>query len=1755
MRLESLESRRLLTTFHVTRIDDVDGRACSESSCTLRDAIQEANANPGHDTITFAPELSGETLELTQVLTVTDSITIAGPGADQLTLSGRGTKQLFQFEGDGSQDFVLQDLTLANGRALIGPGGAVHFESGISSDQGTSDTLLLQDLVIRNSRAQGGGGVYAEGGVLTVVNTSFVNNTATGQTATTASDGAAILRIDGDGSITNSTVSNNEANGTAAAVSVVATTAGQSFQITSSSFVDNNARAIRVVADGADAVATTEANLFSGNSFNTLGTFEMGGGSATITSLGNNLSHDSAADWFSADTDQTNVDPLVAALDRTTFTHSLLPGSPAIDSQASIGGDIPAVDQLGNSRAMGTGIDIGAVEVAFDFGDAPTSELTGFDSSYPTLAADNGAYHVVAGPRLGATVDSERDGQPEGLSRGDQAFIDDEDGVAFIGGRYQSIGDPLTIAVDLQNAAATGNYLDAWVDWNRNGSWDDAGEQFAVSMNLGVADGSTIIELPLPDDFTPGAAHFRFRVSTAGGLTPAGMAADGEVEDYSLIFVPDDFQPIVDTLVDESDGDLSVGDISLREAIEYTNQFGGSAAIQIADSLAGETIDLTLGSLPIRRSTTINGPASGALTIDAAERSRIFDVESVDLALTDLNLTGGQTEPGEAGAAILFESSGELHIERSVITDNVADGPGGAISATGGRITIIDSILSDNQSAGDGAAVYASDGAELTIVRSSLNDNTAAGSGGAVAVDQSQLTILHSTIARNHSDQQGGGVYLSSRFGVGDGSEIIGTTISGNSATVAAGGLINDGGLLSIDSSTITNNQTAGLGDGLVSRGEQNTRTELRSSIVAGNGDSNLDVTGASDTRTNSLRSDGYNVFGPGNASDAAGDLDTSDVIDPLLAPLGFYGGAIEIHPLLQDSPALDAGRGSTTADRYDLDRDGDTSENIPVDARGVPRQIDLQGIDNRDDGVDAGAVEMIGLHLSDAAANETDGTLDFVAQLSHALPDGSTAELQALTLRGTAAPDVDYRSLWSVPVSLTASGDLSTTVSVELIDDALIENDEQFELLLTTTPDVILTRDRATGTIVSDDVAGLLLSKTSLVASESGRADSLSVALTAQPLEDVVIDLGLDRDDEIQLDRQQLVFTPDNWNLPQTVVVTAKNDQRIDGSQITQLTLAIGTSSDPQFVSLSPQSVAITTTDNDVAGITVEPLRMLQTTEAGKTATFTIRLDALPASDVTIALSSSNLHEATIDTPTLRFTPENGTTPQTVTITGVDDSLIDGNVELTIVIAAAASDDPNFDGLNAADVELINLDDERLDYGDAPDSIYPTSLESDGARHGASDLFLGDGINFEPFAIANPAADSDLDDGVHPITSFVAASDSDSVASVIVVSSGEGRLDAWIDFNQDGDWDDPGEQIAAALPLNSGENIVPVTIPAGASSGGSFARFRLSSSGGLSPTGQAGDGEVEDYQFHIVSADDAPSVFINTVNHSTQVDIIDGQTVVRSGEMELFRAPLPPGSAIDFQFTSGDDYFDTADLWSLGIDVWIDTQMGTDTIRFRPGEGNFDIGDLEGDLGNIEAIDLTGNGSQSVLISPTSVLEMAGSDDSLKLFLDPDDVFASMDQWTLVGNVPIDGQYYEEWQGAGAATLLVNYDGNNGWTYGSDPLDVNASGEITALDALIIINELSRRQFVDDDNRLVDRATLDEFPGFFYDTNRDGHLSPIDALIILNALSRVDTNLASEQPIAYASAADLEKLRKARSTVSEELQTLDAIGLDRDSR
>jgi CSLREA domain-containing protein len=212
------------------------------------------------------------------------------------------------------------------------------------------------------------------------------------------------------------------------------------------------------------------------------------------------------------------------------------------------------------------------------------------------------------------------------------------------------------------------------------------------------------------------------------------------------------------------------------------------------------------------------------------------------------------------------------------------------------------------------------------------NGNVTTNNGGGI-LNFGTLTISDSTISAN-SARFGGGI--ANGQGI---LTITDSTISGNTAMFRGGGVRNADGLSVIEHSTITKNTAPSEGSGISSFGNTNTSTEVLSTIVSAN--TNTDVDLAPDIGTNSFDSNGYNLIGDGNATAAFNQTgDQIGVSDPKLGDLTNNGGPTNTHALLARSPAIDKG-----------------NTDLATDQRGAPRPFDdpsiapAQGGDDSDIG------------------------------------------------------------------------------------------------------------------------------------------------------------------------------------------------------------------------------------------------------------------------------------------------------------------------------------------------------------------------------------------------------------------------------------------------------------------------------------------------------------------------------------------------------------------------------------------------------------------------------------------------------------------------------------------------------------------------------------------------------------------------------------------------------------------------------------
>jgi hypothetical protein len=262
----------------------------------------------------------------------------------------------------------------------------------------------------------------------------------------------------------------------------------------------------------------------------------------------------------------------------------------------------------------------------------------------------------------------------------------------------------------------------------------------------------------------------------------------------------------------------------------------------------------------------------------------------------------------------------------------------------------------------------------------------------------------------------------------------------------------------------------------------------------------------------------------------------------------------------------------------------------------------------------------------------------------------------------------------------------------------------------------IVITSCWACGDRVENPLTNAQQTSTSLIVVDTGDGlttkedivtpllDIFTIALTKQPDANVTIGPIISSNTgEVTVSPSSVTFTTANWNIPQAITVTGVDDLANDGTQAVTISLGTTSSTDPNWNSIAISSVTVYNLDDEIIatpGVLVSAGSSNLVTEAGTTCSFEVVLKSQPTANVTIPVSVSDATEGTITAPfagasgTLTFTNANWSTPQTITVQGADDALVDGNQPFTITLGATASADPVYSGtFNPPDVTFTNID------------------------------------------------------------------------------------------------------------------------------------------------------------------------------------------------------------------------------------------------------------------------------------------------------------------------------------------------------------------------------------------------------------------------------------------------------------------------------
>ncbi len=386
--------------------------ATATGSCTLRAAVQEANALAGADAINFSTSsvtlsIAGRSEEASATgdLDITQDVTIDGGSGVTISADANFNDRIFNVvHGVPLKTATIKNVTVTGGREIRGGGINV----------GANSVLNLTDSTVRNNGVSdpannpSGGGIYSDGTLM--ITRSTVSDNFSESSGPVTAYGGGISVNSGTATLTDSTISGNESSAfgggegggimNAGALTMTNVTVANNFSIFGANFRNY------VASSGATYGDATFKNTVVAQP---VATENCAIGSDTTTQ-GNNLSSDASC-GFTGTGDIQNQDPKLGPLQNNggpTQTHALLSGSPAVEAGTNTG--CSSTDQRGITRPQdgnNDGIavcDIGAVEVD---NTAPSTNITSGPSG--TVSSTSATFEFSSN-EAGSTFQCKLDG-------------------------------------------------------------------------------------------------------------------------------------------------------------------------------------------------------------------------------------------------------------------------------------------------------------------------------------------------------------------------------------------------------------------------------------------------------------------------------------------------------------------------------------------------------------------------------------------------------------------------------------------------------------------------------------------------------------------------------------------------------------------------------------------------------------------------------------------------------------------------------------------------------------------------------------------------------------------------------------------------------------------------------------------------------------------------------------------------------------------------------------------------------------------------------------------------------------------------------------------------------------------------------------------------------------------------------------------------------------------------------------------------
>lgn len=279
--------------------------------------------------------------------------------------------------------------------------------------------------------------------------------------------------------------------------------------------------------------------------------------------------------------------------------------------------------------------------------------------------------------------------------------------------------------------------------------------------------------------------------------------------------------------------------------------------------------------------------------------------------------------------------------------------------------------------------------------------------------------------------------------------------------------------------------------------------------------------------------------------------------------------------------------------------------------------------------------------------------------------------------------------------------------VTLTAVEEDMVDGTRSFTLEITTSsadPDYDGLTGEVEVTVLDNDEASLEVSPAGPISLEEGQEEDLEVRLGAMPAGSVTVSVTSSNPDQATVMPDTLTFNGSNWNVFQTVTVSAVADEYDDDDASFEVIFEVIDEPPGVGFPAPPVSVSGTAEDIDESTISIDPT-ILTTSEDGTSATFTVRLGSRPflSLPVTIVfdLQDEAADEITLVPMQVTFTNADWG-PKTVTVTGLPDGVIDGDQQITIDSLLKTQDVKYLQFGPPQNVIVTNLDIEAVPVGRA---------------------------------------------------------------------------------------------------------------------------------------------------------------------------------------------------------------------------------------------------------------------------------------------------------------------------------------------------------------------------------------------------------------------------------------------------------------------